>query len=462
MFCTSQKKKAEEIRVMSDNPSDIAEKVNFLFQVIMQAVQTYLKNVEMFIYNNYPDKLVVLIDFIINTMKICLDRMVFDKRDLVIQKIMRKCVDMKKYLELNQQSLVKFASIQEKRRMSLASRNSFAFENSCGSKLSMYGESSSKKKPRHKRQPPQSPYDIAKPKNFNKNEVKSRVASSRNQTQAKPQVNNPPRVRRSSSTISTAVQRMKSSESVEDMKMISEKPLEDSEAGSHQAVVEKIKELELNELMESINKEKFQEMLQPFLAELMKKLQPEVKKTEDEEVSEKVKKLKASSRVTSDISVKKTENLEHTEKPNVQDRVDRIADNVQYLYVSSNEDLMRNENFESKSLKRDAKSSGDHLPDVSNCSESKMKVVAMKSKPVEKSPINMKKLKEHALKDRLNYIEKMSSNPLYCNEACDEPWKMFAEISDKILDEMLNEVLGEFDFGEKLFINKFLQHELQC
>lgn len=39
----------------------------------------------------------------------------------------------------------------------------------------------------------------------------------------------------------------------------------------------------------------------------------------------------------------------------------------------------------------------------------------------------MKKFKEQALKERLNYVQQMMENPLYVNEAYDEPWKLFAE-----------------------------------
>lgn len=458
---------------MPDNPLNVAEKVNFLFQVVMQAVQTYLKNVEMFIYNNYPDKLVVLIDFVINTMKICFDRMVFDKRDLVIQKMMRKCVDMKHYLEMNQQSFAKFASIQEKRKMSLASRSSFAFENSYGSKLSMYEDSSSKKKSGRKRQalPPKSPYDLTTPRNFqhssNRTEVRSRVAQSRVQSQVNPAC----RVRRSSSNVSTAVQRTPNVESVEDLKLLSEKPLEDSQPTS-QAFVEKPKEQEIMEMLTSIAKEQIGEMLMPFLAEFMGKkntqqAKPENKKNEDEEVSENVEKPKAPSRVTSDVSVKRKGKVELDMKPK-EDQVERVANNVQYRYVMSDGDSMKNvsqQQLEVKLSKRDSHSSGDHLPEDTSQSETRMKVVAMKPRPMETSRPNskyMKQLKEQALKDRLKYVEQMMSNPLYSNETCNEPWKMFAGISDKILDEMLNEVLGEFDFGEKAFVDKFLQHELQC
>lgn len=35
-------------------------------------------------------------------------------------------------------------------------------------------------------------------------------------------------------------------------------------------------------------------------------------------------------------------------------------------------------------------------------------------------------------------------------------------ISDKILDDMLKEAVSEFDFGEKIFVEKFIQRELDC
>ena len=100
---------------MSDhNPSDVATKITSLFQIITQATQTYLKNVECFIFNQYPDKLMVLVDFIINVTKICFDKRVFDKKDLVIQDMLRKCLAIREFLDSHQNSLSKFAPLPAK------------------------------------------------------------------------------------------------------------------------------------------------------------------------------------------------------------------------------------------------------------------------------------------------------------------------------------------------------------
>lgn len=100
---------------MSDNnPLDVATKITSLFQIITQAAQTYLKNVECFIYNQYPDKLMVLVDFIINVTKICFDKRVFDKKDLVIQDMLRKCLAIRQFLDTHHNSIAKFAPLPAK------------------------------------------------------------------------------------------------------------------------------------------------------------------------------------------------------------------------------------------------------------------------------------------------------------------------------------------------------------
>lgn len=139
---------------------DVATKVNLLFHAIMQAVQTYLKNVEMFIYNSYPDKLFVLVDFIINASKICFDRKVFDKTNIMIVKMLRKSVDMKRFLELNQRkassSFESSVSVSSRSR-DLHSRNSYAHERTrANEKISAYGKP---KRPQLKSMKVKSPYD---------------------------------------------------------------------------------------------------------------------------------------------------------------------------------------------------------------------------------------------------------------------------------------------------------------
>ncbi|XP_070497173.1 protein starmaker-like [Chironomus tepperi] len=79
---------AENIRVMNGNPIDIVTKVNSLFQLIMQGVQSYLKNLEGFIYNNSPDKLLVLTEYIVNAIKVCFERRVCSIKDKGIIEIL--------------------------------------------------------------------------------------------------------------------------------------------------------------------------------------------------------------------------------------------------------------------------------------------------------------------------------------------------------------------------------------
>ena len=432
---------------MPDNPVDLATKVNFLFQVIMQAVQTYLKNVEMIIYNHCPDKLLVLIDFIINAMKVCFDRMVFDKRDLPIQQMMRKCLDMKKYLEMNQQSFAKFASISESRKSSLFSRGSFAFETPYGSKLSMY-DSSTKLKPSTSRGKQRglssnTPYDVAKPRNLNSScshvSTRSKVVPSSRISIRGSSKTNAPSFKRSLSNVSTAMQKVISDESNE--ALTAEKPLEQLDA----SLVEKSKEMEIMEMMQNIAKEKIQEMLMPFLSELipMKNAQQaafETPKTQalKEIFSAATKQTNPSPRVTSEIENSKETQQEKIQDETVQlelpqnkDRVQHVAKNIQYLFVKSNEKEVNDNRLMTQLSKTDA--SNDSPASLPVNEKSKFKVLAANEKPpiqVISKKLNdefMKKMKEQTLKERLEYVTQMTENPLYTNEMHSEPWKLFAE-----------------------------------
>lgn len=86
---------------------EIPNKVYSIYQTIMLAAQAYDKYVELFIFNKCPDKLQVFVDFIINSTKICLDKKIFDKRDLLIQKLMKKCVFLKNQLVDNLEAMPK-------------------------------------------------------------------------------------------------------------------------------------------------------------------------------------------------------------------------------------------------------------------------------------------------------------------------------------------------------------------
>lgn len=406
----------------------------------MQAVQTYLKNVEMIIYNNCPDKLLVLVDFIINAMKVCFDRMVFDKRDLLIQQMMRKCLDMKQYLQMNQQSFARFASMEEKRRSSLFSRSSFAFETPYATKLSMY-DSGTKPKPPTSRgkqtwTQPRSPYDAPKirnvpsPHSHANVKCRPRGVQSRTTSRTNSRVNSP-KARRTLSNVSTAIQKI----NYEPKVVVAEKPLEGL---SH--AIQKSREMELMEMMHSIAKEQISDMLLPILSQLIPKMQEqqssfEIPKTltlkELPSTSLDEAKANPPPRVTSDV-----ENLPKTNKEAIQqksvlqpempqkiERVERISKNIQYLYVKSDENGMKEENSTTE-LKQPTTQPSQAEP--------RTKIVAANIKPPD--PVQLKsdekfskKMKERALKERLNYVGQMMDNPLYVNELHSEPWKMFSQ-----------------------------------
>lgn len=437
---------AEEVRLMPDNPLDIATKVNFLFQVMMQAIQSYLKTVEMFIYNNCPEKLLVLVDFIINAVKICFDRMVFDKRDSTIRLMLRKCSDMKQYLLMNQQSLAKFSSISEKRRKSLSSRNTFAYEVPQDTKLMMYGAPMQKQKVSKRRvNLLKSPYDgptIKMPVTSHSKISANSKAGPTSRSSVRNRVKSP-MLKRSLSNVSTMVQRMKNVESKE---TVAEKPLEEAAAAT---AVQKPKEEEFAEMLQKIAQEKIHEMLAPFIDMMRKKdlsnFQPEVPK--EKEMPRPTSKPKSPApRVTSDVAPRlSTSNPKVTtpEKQKVEspsspaaksknvEKIQRISKNVQYIYVKSDaEDSQPVQSSPKLSVSKVNMTSSEVNCAAIKAAASKFKSVALKSKPPipyekeSKDEKFMKKFKDQAMKERMHYLEQMSDNPMYVNEACDEPWKM--------------------------------------
>lgn len=369
---------------MSDNPLDLADRVNSLTQVTMQAVQVYLKNVPMFISNCQPDKLLVLIDFIINSVKICVRREVLDKRDLVVQKLLRKSFDLKTFLESNHQSKPKFVSVVDEKPW-----YSTIYKNPYGSKLSMYDSAGAKPKTAR------NPHAGVKPRAL---QSQSSIASgmkplvSRN-VQKKPSRVASPRVRKSISEVSTAVQKVNPRELREN---VAEKPEEEVQPP---AVNDNRKERELMEMIQDITKEKIQEMLLPFIARLSDSQKPQ------DSFSPELK--SPPKRVTSEVEAV---------KPEAHEKVERISKNVQYLYVKSND---------------------DGTPSKASIAASPMKPAKVETKrkflqpPVLTSSGKsdkdiVKELKERALKERLDYVSQMMENPLYNNEAHSEPWRMFA------------------------------------
>lgn len=338
---------------MSDNPMEIAAKVNSLYQVIMQAVQTYLKNVEVFIYSSFPDKLSVLVDFIANCTKICLDKLVFDKNDLSVRELQRKCMKLKTFLVNNQHSTATFAKLPVK-RPNLHARNSFAF--------GTYGMN---------QQSIKSPYDpvLSKPKNLRYSSSHASTTTSKNSKSVSKNIpKTSTRLHKSPSNVSTQMGRLardRSDESIDN-------------------------ELKVVEMIKNISQQQLEKILGPFLMNL----QPPDKKFDGP-------------RVTSDLQVSKL-----------------------------NRKLTKPSSAKSA---ESSKTSSDHV-----------------------NKIRIKEINEEAFREQLNYIQQIQKDPLYGSQTVPEPWKLFARIADKFFDEMLDDVISEFDFGEKLLVENFLKSELQC
>lgn len=334
---------------MPDNPMEIAEKVNSLFQEIIQATQSYLKYVEVFIYSSYPDKLSVLVDFIANYTKICVDKLAFDKDDEAVRRLLNKCTTLKKFLMINQNSTARFAKMPTK-RPNLQARNSFA-----------YGTSG------HNLQPMKSPYEpvLGKPKNLRYSSSHASTTTSKNSKSVSknvPKMNT--RLRKSPSDVSTQMGRLARDD------------------GSNESVDN---ELKVMEMIKNIS----QQQLEKIFGQFYMAFQPET--------------IQNGPRVTSDIIVMKEKS-----------------------------------NPANPTSTKSAESS-DHV-----------------------NKFHINKINEEAFREHLNYVQQMQQNPLYANEHVSEPWNLFARIADKMFDEMLDEVISEFDFGEKTFVENFLQSELQC
>ncbi|CRK93265.1 CLUMA_CG006808, isoform A [Clunio marinus] len=445
---------AEDIRVMLDNPVEVATKVNLLFQVMMQALQIYLKNIEMFIYNNNPDKLLVLVDFILNAMKICLERMVFDKRDTMVQQILRKCIGIKQFMEMNQESSTKFLPIPESYKKSLSARNSYACEVPLESKLSMYdmqlGVKPKRSNSRMNSYAVKSPYDVPKPRNFKATHKPKQTLSRSSSTL----------VRKTSSNISTMMEKIKSDNCNESRKTISEKPLEDSNVVTNK---DSDKQKELLEMLEGITKQKFEEMfgsiLPKIFSEMMSKQMTQESRFETpitvenvhgiSETLKSIKELNEDSdeppklRVKSDLNLKKIPPVKEDEEvAKESEKIQHFDKNVQYHFVKSKSE----KKVQSSNVSKEIPKSSEDKKKIEKAEEEKF----------------TKEFKEQAMKERLDYKRQMSEDPLYVNKVISEPWKVFAKISDNILDDMLNEVMAELDFGEKAFVESFLRHEFQC
>jgi hypothetical protein len=455
---------AEEVRLMPNNPMDLAKKVNFLFQVIMQATQTYLKNVELFICNSAPDKLLVLVTFIINASKICFDRNVFDKSDVLVMKMLRKCVEMKTFLERNANSAVKYYSMG-KSVTNLYSNNSYSCDNKSYDKMQIRSKKALLAKKKNVKtkspyEPPKNPYPMPKMKAKNS---KSKTSGQNNHQKETKSVVHPksPKIKKSTSNISTLVQK-------ESEKQINENV-------ERNVNNQKPKEIEeLMEMLQNITKEKVHEMLGPLLSELVPKKIEESDSSDSNPVpqvtADTEPKIPSTCSTPTNVSSKTASSVE---------TVQYVAPNVQYLYVMSHqnepdevpqveevgigeevEKIKEPSSMPAEIPKVSVKSvtcsaEPPQLPQLSNDSNNNEVIEDGKT-----SEENMKKLKQRALKERLKMIAQMMENPFYVNENISEPWKLLTKISNQLLDETITNIIGELEFGEKALVEKFLQHEL--
>jgi hypothetical protein len=197
------------------------------------------------------------------------------------------------------------------------------------------------------------------------------------------------------------------------------------------------------EMLRNVAKEKIQELLVPYLDTIQSTPQP---------------------RVTSDIKPQKpptTDSSISSKTASTNETVQRIAPNIQYLFVKS-------QNDSEVTLKPNEKLPSSHeVPET--------KILTYSQKPPLKSDDEnsddiceqfdneaFKKRKQLAHKERRKIVKSMVENPLYVNEQFDEPWKIFADVSETLIDDMLKSVIKDFDFGEKNFVENFFKHELTC
>lgn len=196
-------------------------------------------------------------------------------------------------------------------------------------------------------------------------------------------------------------------------------------------------------MLRNVAKEKIQELLGPYLETIPSIPQP---------------------RVTSDIKPQKpptTDSSISSKTTSTNETVQRIAPNIQYLFVKSKNDS-------ESTLKPNEKLPSSHeVP--------KTKILTYSQKPPLKIDVSnsddifeqfdneaFEKHKQLAQKERRKIIKSMVENPLYVNEQFDEPWKIFADVSETLIDDMLKSIIKDFNFGEKSFVENFFKHELAC
>ncbi|CAO1305438.1 unnamed protein product [Diamesa serratosioi] len=466
---------AEEIRLMPDNnPLDVATKITSLFQIITQASQTYLKNIECFIYNQYPDKLMVLVDFIINVTKICFDKRVFDKKDLVIQDMLRKCLMIKQFLDAHQHSMAKFAPLPAKSKKPLFLKSNSYCENPYKTNLSMYGMQVKKQKQQNMFNVPKNLYDgttltTLKPRNIQSSRTNRTDLSTqklRAQTNKVSMKQSIPRSRSSrletpissrTSIVSTMMQHVE-----EEDKIQAEKLLENSaKVSSHEIQT-------IMEMLQNITKDKVHEILGPLIATLLPNSNPEnvtalLKQFPTQQTNNQIFDNKTASRVTSaldksgnkpekqlknvvqEIDCFKDVETKNFPAPSVsiyrQETVQHSAKNAQLIFMKSESE---NDNTGEESKTSLSQLSQNQIDESFQSKEesNSLKHVRIVT-PHKKAPIpetsnketkrKFDELKKHVLKERMEFIESISEDPLYVNERFEQPWKVCSKYKKILL-----------------------------
>lgn len=479
---------------------------------MMQAVQTYLKNVEMFIVNKNPDKLLVLVDFIINASKICFDRKILDKRNTSTMKLLRKCAELREDLSIKNHD-DDFYEKRKKKKENVHGRSEFSHgkkpilqkklknsltivENPKAHNMQRHQRGSLKysydfanhihehpnrdhdelpetyAEPRRKTKAnlpknhlitSKSPYDSplnpyanpafkqkSKPKKIHQNLLPSRntiYGQSRNSVvrQASQQI-----LRKIPSDVSTVMQKeMEKENQVNNKQTDYEKPLENVDAN------------EIMKMIQSITKEKFEEMLAPMLTQFLPKYE-----TENSKASEEMK--SSGCRVTADIEPLK-KSMEVGKNVESNETIERIAHNIQYTFIKS---LHDDEQEDEKVEVAKATELQTPLEPPSTSKTPEKIVMGITEKPsidacnidsgaddgdFDFKSYETRELQQMAMKARIEIIENMSESPFYRNEKIDQPWKMFSRISDKILNDMIGSVLKELECDDfevaKDFVN---------
>ena len=152
--------------------------------------------------------------------------------------------------------------------------------------------------------------------------------------------------------------------------------------------------------------------------------------------------------------------------------VERLAPNVQYMFVKNDEDDESDE--EEVDMPKAKESTTSQKPSSMTKKSEDKKLLTSDISEVDEddddgmdfSKFTHDELREMAIKERLRRLERIQNNPLYFNEQVAEPWTLFSQISDQIFDELLekaiNDILTGSDVTEKELMEKFIKSELTC